>query len=171
MLTGDTIVLREWRETDLEALASLRNNIDLQTLLMSQPKPNSVERVRTWLTGRSGRDDVAFFVIASRADDGVVGYVQVTNIDTFHGHGELGICLSPEAQGKDLARDACDLLEAYLLKSLVLRKLILKVLVDNQRAIAFYRKYGYRDVGVLEGHHRAADGYQDVLVMERHLTA
>lgn len=171
MLTGETIVLREWRESDLDALASLRNNIKLQTLLMSQPKPNSVERVRTWLTGRSGRDDVAFFVIAKRTDDAVVGYVQVTNIDTFHGHGELGICLSPDAHGKNLAREACELLEAYVLKSLALRKLILKVLVDNQRAIGFYRKFGYRDVGVLEHHHRTADGFHDVLVMERQLTA
>ncbi len=169
MLTGETILLREWRESDLAALAALRNDIGLQTLLMSQPKPNSVERVRAWLTGRSGHDDLVFFVIASRADDAALGYVQVTNIDTFHGHGELGICLSPDAHGKDLARDACGMLEAYLVKNLVLRKLTLKVLVDNQRAIGFYRKFGYRDVGALERHHRTAEGYHDVLVMERHL--
>ncbi len=169
MLTGETIILREWRESDLAALAALRNDIGLQTLLMSQPKPNSVERVRAWLTGRSGHDDLVFFVIASRADDAALGYVQVTHIDAFHGHGELGICLSPDAHGKDLAREACAMLEAYLVKSLVLRKLTLKVLVDNQRAIGFYRKHGYRDVGVLERHYRTAEGYHDVLVMERHL--
>ena len=112
-----------------------------------------------------------FFVIVGRADDAVLGYLQVANIDTFHSHGELGICLSPEAHGKNVARDACDLLEAYLVKTLVLRKLTLKVLARNQRAIGFYRKYGYRDVGVLERHYRAADGYHDVLIMERHLSS
>ncbi len=169
MLTGETIVLREWRESDLDALASLRNNIDLQMLLMSQPKPNSLERVRAWLTGWSGRADAVFLVIVRRVDDAILGYMQVASIDTFHGHGELGICLAPEAHGKNVARDACDLLESYLLKGLALRKLGLKVLTDNHRAIGFYRKYGYRDVGVLERHYRTADGYHDVLVMERHL--
>ena len=47
MLQGDTLVLREWREPDLDALAVLRNDIDLQTLLMTQATPNSADRVRT----------------------------------------------------------------------------------------------------------------------------
>jgi RimJ/RimL family protein N-acetyltransferase len=171
VLSGETIELREWREADLDAIAALRNDIALQTLLMSQPRPNSLERVRTWLSSWAERADAVLFVIVGRADDAVLGYVQVANIDTFHGHGELGICLSRDAHGKNLARDACDLLEAYLVKTLVLRKLTLKVLASNQRAIGFYRKYGYRDVGVLERHYRAADVCHDVLVMERHLSS
>ena len=170
MLPGETIALREWRESDLDAIAALRNDIALQSLLMTQPRPNSLERVRTWLNSWSTRPDAVFFVIVGRDDDAILGYIQVANIDTFHGHGELGICLSPDAHGKNVARNACDLLEAYLVKIMGLRKLTLKVLVDNQRAIGFYRKVGYRDVGVLERHYRTADGYHDVLVMERRLT-
>ena len=169
MLQGDTLVLREWREPDLDALAVLRNDIDLQTLLMTQATPNSADRVRTWLTQRSSREDMIFFVMSTRADDRVVGYLQVTGIDRFHGHGELGICLSDSAQGRGLAREACDLLESYLRQTLSLRKLILKVLNNNVRAITFYRKYGYRDVGILDRHFRAGDQYHDVLIMERHL--
>jgi RimJ/RimL family protein N-acetyltransferase len=171
VLIGETIVLREWRDSDLDALAALRNNVALQILLMSQPRPNSLERVRAWLTGWSGRADAVFFVIVGRANDEVLGYLQVAQIDAFHGHGELGICLAPEAHGKNYAREACDLVEGYLIRSLALRKLVLKVLANNDRAISFYRKYGYRDVGILERHYRTADGYHDVLVMERHLTA
>lgn len=167
MLRGENVVLREWRETDLDGLASLRNDIELQRLLMTQARPNPNERVRQWLADRSSRDDMLFFVIAGH-DDSVLGYVQVASIDRFQGHGELGICLSRAAQGRGVAGEASALLEDYLRTTLALRKLTLKVLVDNTRAIGFYRKHGYRDVGVLRQHFREGNhDYHDVLVMER----
>jgi RimJ/RimL family protein N-acetyltransferase len=170
MLQGDRLTLREWRESDLDALAELRNNVELQALLMTQARPNSIERVRRWLTDRSTRDDMIFFVAAARADDGVLGYLQVTNLDTFHGVGELGICFSPSVRGNNLAQEAYCLLEQYLQHTLALRKLTLRVLADNTRALAFYRKSGYREVGRLERHFRVNAQYYSVLLMERFLS-
>ena len=169
MLQGDKLTLREWRESDLEALAKLRNNVELQSLLMTQAKPNSIERVRRWLVDRSSSDDMVFFVAAACTDDAAFGYVQVAHIDRFHGVGEFGICLSASAQGSKLGLEACQLLDPYLRQALALRKLTLKVLADNTRAIAFYRRYGYREVGRMEAHFRANGQYRDVLIMERFL--
>lgn len=169
-MQGDRLILREWRESDLDILTELRNDIQLQALLMTRAKPNSIERVRRWLTERSTRDDMVFFVAASRADDTVLGYLQVINLDIFQGVGELGICFSPSAQGQHLAEEACHLLEFYLKNTLALRKLTLQVLADNTRAIAFYRKSGYREVGRMERHFRVNDQYHDVLHMERFLS-
>ena len=75
MLQGDRLMLREWRERDLEALSLLRNDIELQAMLMSQAKPNSIERVRNWLVDRSSCDNMVFFVAVARADDAVLGYL------------------------------------------------------------------------------------------------
>jgi len=171
MLQGDKLVLREWRESDLGALAELRNDIELQALLMTQAKPNSIERVRHWLVDRTSRDDMVFFVAAARSNDAVLGYVQVAGIDRVHGVGELGICLSPSAQGGNLAQEACRLLERYLGQTLFLRKLTLKVLADNARAIAFYLKSGYREVGRLERQFLVDGQHRDVVIMERFLDA
>lgn len=165
MLQGENVALREWREADLETLARLRNDVELQTLLMARARPNSIDRIRTWLTARASREDTVFFVIA--VADSAIGYLQVADIDLFHGHGKVGICLAPEAHGRDLAREACALLDAYLIGTLGLRKLTLEVLAENTRAIGFYRKIGYRDVGVLQRHFRDGTGFHDVLVMER----
>jgi len=169
MLKGDRLILREWREHDLEALATLRNDIELQALLMTQAKPNSVERVRNWLTDRSSRDNTVFFIAAAREDDTALGYLQVINIDSFHGVGELGVCFSKASQGSGFAQEACELLDSYLRQTLALRKLTLRVLADNTRAIAFYRKRGYREVGTMDQHFRVNDQYQNVLIMERFL--
>jgi RimJ/RimL family protein N-acetyltransferase len=166
MLRGDKVMLREWREADLERLATLRNDVALQRMLMAQARPNPVERVRQWLVDRGAREDMVFFVIAGE-DDGVLGYIQVAGIDRFHGHGDLGICLSPEAHGLGAAAEACRLLERYLVDTMGMHKLTLKVLVDNTRAIAFYLKHGYREVGVLERHFRDGDSLHDVMIMER----
>lgn len=166
MLRGDKVMLREWREADLERLATLRNDVALQRMLMAQARPNPVERVRQWLVDRGAREDMVFFVIAGE-DDGVLGYIQVAGIDRFHGHGDLGICLSPEAHGRGAAAEACRLLEEYLVDTMGMHKLTLKVIADNARAIAFYRKLGYREVGVLERHFRDGDSLHNVMIMER----
>lgn len=167
MLQGDKVVLRAWRESDLTALAELRNDIDLQALLMAQARPNSLERVRQWLMDRNSHEDMVFFVVASRADDTVLGYMQVAGIDRFHGVGELGICLFPAARGGNLATEACRLLERYLGQTLALRKLTLRVLADNERAIAFYLKIGYHEVGRMGRQFRVAGQHRDVVIMER----
>ncbi len=166
MLHGEKVTLREWQETDLAALAALRNNVDLQRLLMSQARPNSIDRVRQWLVDRSSREDMLFFVIADLADL-PVGYAQVKGIERFHGHGELGVCLSEAVHGLGIAGEACRLLEEYLRTTLAIHKLTLKVLAGNDRAIAFYGKLGFRKVGVLEQHFRDGQTRHDVLVMER----
>lgn len=170
MLQGKQLILREWRESDLDALAALRNDIDLQTLLMAQAKPNSTENVRAWLHGRSSRDDVVFFVAAT-LDQVVAGYLQVLNIDRNQGVGDLGICFSPAAHGRGLAHEACSLLESYLRTTLNLRKLTLKVLTSNSRALAFYRKEGYREVGIMERQFRVHDRFEDVMIMEKFITS
>jgi len=170
MLRGNSLVLREWRESDLEDLAALRNDVELQTLLMARVKPNTTDRVRHWLSDRSEREDTLLLVVAAQSSDAVHGYIQVVNIDRLDGVGELGICLAPAAQGSGLASEACQLLEPYLRRIIGLRKLVLKVLATNSRAVAFYRKSGYREVGRLESHFRIDDRFEDVLIMERFLS-
>ncbi|SFS05904.1 diamine N-acetyltransferase [Dyella sp. OK004] len=170
MLQGERLVLREWRESDLQDLALLRNDVELQALLMARAKPNSIERVRHWLSERTSREEMSFFVAAARVDDAVLGYLQIANIDRYNEVGELGICLAHGAQGNGLAREACQLLEPYLRQVLGLRKLTLQVLASNERAVSFYRKSGYREVGRLEQHFHFNGQYHDVLVMERFLS-
>lgn len=167
-MTSASVVLREWRESDLEALTRLRNDFALQALLMSRPRPNSRERVRAWLVARGGQEDAVLFVVSRGEDGDALGYVQVTSIDPLNGCGDLGICLSTDVQGQGIARAACELLEGYLRTTFGLRKLTLRVLTDNARAIAFYRRAGYREVGVLQRHHRIGDDYRDVMIMEHH---
>jgi RimJ/RimL family protein N-acetyltransferase len=169
MLDGHEIVLRAWCEDDLEPLALLRNNVALQSMLITQPRPNSPEKVRRWLIDKTGREDVLFFIVAQRASQQCLGYIQLNNMQLLHGTADLGVCLAPAAQGQGAGREAMTLLERYAQQVFALRKIILQVLVDNHGAIAFYCRLGFSKVGFLREHAYVDGLYRDVLIMEKRL--
>lgn len=169
MLDGHEIVLRAWREDDLEPLELLRNNVALQSLLITQPRPNSSEKVRRWLVEKTGSEDVLFFIVAQRASQQCLGYIQLNNIQLLHGTADLGICLAPAAQGQGAGREAMALLERYAQQVFALRKIVLRVLVDNHGAVAFYVRLGFSEVGCLREHVYVNGLYHDVLIMEKRL--
>ena len=84
--------------------------------------------------------------------------------------GYLGICLIPSHQAKGLGSEVLNLLENYLIQVTGLRKLLLHVVGNNIPAIKLYKKYGFKEVGVLKAHYKQSTGYQDVMLME-HLLA
>jgi diamine N-acetyltransferase len=167
MLAGKNVVLRAWREDDIAVLMRLRNDVALQTQLMSQPRPNSRVRVSQWLKDWSKRTDGVFFVVAAADDDHALGYVQLANIDVMHGRGDLGICLDPAVHGHGVANQTMELLQSYVMQVFGLRKILLQVLSRNLRAIAFYVKQGFERVGVLREHAFLQGSHVDVLLMEK----
>jgi RimJ/RimL family protein N-acetyltransferase len=169
VIGDDRIVLRAWAQEDLETLGKLRNDLTLQEMLMSQPRPNSADRVQDWLIGKSERDDSVFFVIAERDSDRVIGYMQVVNINTLHGTGELGICIGPDWQGGGYGSSAMVLLEDYLKRVFSLRKLLLHVFANNEGAVKFYLKLGFGEVGRMKDHFLNNGKYRDVVIMEKFL--
>jgi diamine N-acetyltransferase len=171
MIAAGPIVLRAWRESDIEALQRLRNDIELQQQLMTRPKPNSLADVRNWLNGKAQSADTVFFVIAATHDDSALGYIQLARLDFQQGHGYLGICLAPEQQGRGVGAAACQALFGYAQSVMNLRKILLEVLAGNQHAIGLYRKLGFRPVGQLMEHYCQNRIWHDVLLMERLLSA
>lgn len=169
MLRGETIVLRPPVPEDRDGLARLRNDESVQFNLMALPRANSARRVEEWVEGVMGDAASLFYIIADAATNSGVGFVQLRKMDFVHGHGELGICLDEPARGKNAAVQAIALIERHARDVFRLRKVVLYVLRDNERAIGCYRKCGYREVGVLERHFYHARAYHDVLMMEHML--
>lgn len=171
MLSGIQVVLRAWIPEDLPALQALRNDVPLQRQLMAQPKGSSLEQVRAWLTSRSQTADSLFFVVAERPSNQTLGYVQLLDIDLFHGNGRLGICLAPQAQGRGYGGETLTLLEAYVREVFGLRKIVLEVLASNDGAIRLYLRHNYCEVGRWQRHFRQGDDYADVVIMEKLLVS
>lgn len=171
MLIGDKVVLRAWEPDDLPALQALRNDFPLQRQLMAQPKGSSLEQVRAWLNARAQAADAVFFIIADKTSNQPLGYVQLLDINLLHGTGRLGICIGPQAQGRGCGGETLTLLADYVREVFGLRKILLEVLADNQGAIRLYLRHGYREVGRWQQHFHTGNGYADVVIMEKLLTA
>lgn len=169
MLVGSTIVLRAPIEEDKPFFFTLRNNVQLQMLLMTLPRANSLRRVNDWLGGMLDDPQTVLFVIADKSNNEAIGYIQLTRMNFIHGIGELGICVDEPAQGKGRAAEALRLLEEYVRNVFNIRKVVLRVLASNKRAIAFYKKEGYKTVGVHKNHFYQRQAFHDVVIMEKFL--
>lgn len=167
MIVGEKVALRAWSAGDLPALQLMRNDLRLQRQLMTQPRSNSLDQVKDWLTARTKSADAVFFIIACKSSDQAAGFVQVVGMDLMNGVGKLGICIAPESQGKGYGGETVTLLESYLRDVFRLRKLTLEVLAENVVALGMYTKHGYREVGRLREHFFTGGSYDDVVIMEK----
>ena len=57
MLKGGKVELRAWQEEDVATMKMIRNDVQLQETLMSEARPNSIERTRQWLSEKTQHPD------------------------------------------------------------------------------------------------------------------
>ena len=74
------IIIRAYKDHDFETLEKIRNDFELQYLLMANPKPNTKARVLQWIENKTAGDNSVFFVISNDKDE-TIGYIQATSID------------------------------------------------------------------------------------------
>ncbi len=167
MIDGNIVTLRPPIDDDLPVLMEMRNDIDLQKLLLAKPRPNTMQRVKDWLGRRMSDSTVLFFIIADKNDNSCLGFIQLMMISTHHGTAQLGIALRPGATNKGAGREALTLCEEFAWNRHHLRKITLEVLGSNARALHVYEALGYRHVGVFTEHYFAEGQYHDVILMEK----
>jgi diamine N-acetyltransferase len=161
------IKLRQPEDSDLDFLVSMRNNLDLQAMLMSLPRASNTQKVRDWLNNHLSNSQSVFFMIAEIATNSPSGYIQITNIDFVHRHGELGICIDPSFQGKGYGKQSIFLIEKYIQEVFDLRKLTLKVLEKNHAAVHLYEVLAYQKIGIHKEHFYHKGSWHNTLVMEK----
>ncbi len=97
----------------------------------------------------------------------VAGYfVAMPGVGEMH---LLNITVAPEWQGRGLAAEMLDTLEAHC-RAHAFETLWLEVRASNERAMALYRRRGFAAVGTRRGYYPAARGTrEDAVVMSKRL--
>lgn len=168
-LEGNMISLRPIQKDDLESLNRWKNREDVYMFLGGGYQPISKDQQEQWmesmidLTGNNKR----FMIIANKKSIGMIG---LYNIHWVHRTCEIGVFIGEvHERGKGFAREACTLIEEYAKEYLNLRKITLKAVTDNDKAVSMWLALGYVKVGELKEERFIKGRYHNLIIMEKFL--
>lgn len=145
---GAKVSLRPFREDDIPSLLRWAADPELTRLLEGE-YPDTREDCLQWLqTVKSDRHRQSFAIVA---DDGTfIGDVELDHIAWRSGDAELRIRIGEERfRSRGYGTEAVRLILGHAFGTLNLRRVYLRVFHFNRRAIASYRKAGFRREGVI----------------------
>ena len=147
-LTGDGIILREWRSEDLDDLVVMLDEPDIARWT-PMPSPFDVEAGIAYLKrAYQGRISGQRIQLAITADGGRPrGEVLLFGVDLGLKEAELGYLVGREHRRRGLAAGALSLLSSYARSSLNLSRLLLRIDPGNTASTAVARRCGYRLTG------------------------
>jgi aminoglycoside 6'-N-acetyltransferase len=159
VLHGTATTLRTLREEDVERLAAILAEPEVRQWWGTY----DAARVRAELLQD---DDVVAFGI--EVDGTLVGVIQYSEEPTSdYRHASIDIFLHPSWHGRGLGSDAIRTLARYLFHTRRHHRLTIDPAVANTRAIACYRRVGFREVGVMRQYERGERGeWRDGLLMD-----
>ena len=98
----------------------------------------------------------------------VIGFIQYyEEPDPNYRHAGIDIVICPDWCNQCLGTDAVRTLARHLFDDLGHHRLVIDPRVTNTRAIAAYRKVGFREVGVMRRYELGNDGqWHDALLMD-----
>lgn len=148
--TGNLVRLAAFDpEKDAEHLARWNQDSHFQQLSSSGPaKLWTVKEMKEWLEKHA--DELYNFTIRTIDDDRVIGNVDLNGMDWVTRNCWVGIGIGErEDWGKGYGTDAMNLVLQFAFESLNLNRVSLTVFDYNERAVASYRKAGFREEGRL----------------------
>lgn len=168
ILTGDRIILREYRKDDLPYMRKWVNDIEITKYLSHIfLYPHTLNTTESFLNSiLEGNSGIKGFIIAHKATEEYIGQIDLIKIDWINRIGTLGIVIgSREYLGKGYGTEAIKLIQKFAFNSLNLNKLDLEVRDYNERAIKCYKKCGFQEEGRIREAFFVDGKYTDTIFM------
>ncbi len=108
-------------------------------------------------------------LIVETEDGKTVGIADLMHFDPQHLRAEAGIVIMDAFRRKGFGTAAIDALGDYALRVLHLHQLYAVVAVDNQPAVALFKKAGFQQQALLKGWLHEEHSYVDAVLMQRFL--
>ncbi len=169
-MVGRRVYLSPISLEDAETYTAWLNDLETTRYLTLSQAQVSLEGEREHLPGLARRHNYA--IVERGADpegreDRLLGNCGIMDIEESNRAAEVGIFIGDkESRGKGLGTEALRLLCDYAFNVLGLRSLMLRVYAYNERAIASYRKTGFKEIGRRRKAHFYAGAYHDVVLMD-----
>ncbi len=127
--------------------------------------PNSMKRMRDFYKEVKEQKHIVFAIINKRADQHI-GNVGIHRINWKDGIGEYGIIIGEKQyHNRGYGTEATRMILDYIFKRVGLRRVWLGVHAEHQKAIAIYKKIGFKIEGRLRKEILTDGRWHDRLVM------
>ena len=158
VLRGERVTLRPLEPDDSQALLEI---FSLPSIAEAWPGDNAA-RLESGLQ----EDGVVGMVIEHEGR--VIGFIQYyEEEDPTYRHAGIDVLVHPDWCDRGLGTDAVRTLARHLFDDLGHHRIVIDPRATNRRAIASYRKVGFREVGVMRRYEQANDGsWHDGLLMD-----
>ncbi|MBC8591363.1 GNAT family N-acetyltransferase [Wansuia hejianensis] len=167
-LTGERIILREYRREDLVHMRKWVNDYDITKYLSNLfLYPHSISDTENFLNAMiEGNSNMKGFIIAHKGTEEYIGQLDLIKIDWLNRVGTIGIVIgTKENLGKGYGTEAIKLLQGFAFNELNLNKLELEVRDYNKRAISCYKKCGFIEEGIIRENYYIDGKYTDTIRM------
>jgi RimJ/RimL family protein N-acetyltransferase len=163
VLTGERVVLRPFRPSDIEPM--WRARLDPATWAKTTEAPYVPETLEAYRAryAEPSKDTSAQFAV--EGGGGLVGRAAMFAVDDLARSGEIGLSLLPEHRGHGHARDVLRVLLGYGFRSRNLHRVHLQTLASNEPALRAYLAVGFVEEGRLRQHAWVEGTYDDVVLM------
>lgn len=161
-------ILRELRRSDLPAINAWRADRELISRLGATFRYINEEVDERWFNAYMDRrgNTVRCAIVENDSPEKILGLVSLCDIDSLSRSCEFHIMIGNKDQrGKGMGTFAITEILRHAFDDLNLNRVELKVLPDNEPALALYRKAGFKEEGLLRQYAFKNGEYRDTLIM------
>lgn len=159
------VYLKPISEDDADLIVAWRNSESVKKYFIYQGEFTH-EGQLSWIRNRVNTGKVIQFIIIEKTTDKPIGSVFIRDIDPNHNKGEYGIFIGEdEYRGCGYGSEAAELIIDHAFNTAGLHRLYLRVLADNKRAVASYKKVGFVQEGLLKDDVCINGEYRDIIWM------
>lgn len=166
-ISGDRIILREIRKTDLQSCMIWLNDPGVTMFLSSSAKnPSRDEELKWFRSIKRSKNDIVFSIVTGPGNN-YIGNCGLHKINWQEGTCETGIFIGNRSYwNRGFGTSFMKILLNFATDTLGLKKIKLFVYEYNSRAKRVYEKCGFTLVDILKENHLYENKYYDTFVME-----
>ena len=144
-LCGEKVTVRHLVRSDVDEMAGWPRFHEVELQWANLDLSFTSERDLYFERGQSNSTRKRFVVLDEWGS--VIGTVGLRNLDVLSGEATLGIIIRSDCVGKGYGTDTVETILGYAFDVLDLRRVLLDVAADNERARHVYDKLGFVSVG------------------------
>jgi diamine N-acetyltransferase len=148
-MEGKVVVLRAVEESDLPLVRQWNFDPEITRYFPSRWLASMAEQ-KKWFDSQINNPNKKRLIITDKLTGRPVGMLGIMDIDHVNKNCEIGITVGDRSYwGQPHAKEAVELALKFLFGQFNMHLVYLRVMQDNERAIAFFNKCGFTQSGIL----------------------